>query len=75
MKFLRNIQLPYIIAACLTLGLAPFRPPHVWEKLHMLVDGTLRNPMDIIDLCLHAAPWVLLLLKIVDTLTNNRQTK
>ena len=47
----------------LTLGLAPFRPPHIVEKLQMLFRGTLVKPLDWFDLLLHAAPWVLLLLK------------
>lgn len=64
MNFLQNLPWLYIILACLTLGLAPFRPPHVWEKLNMLVGGTLNAPADIFDLLMHGAPWVLLLLKL-----------
>lgn len=49
----------------LTLGLAPFVPePHIWEKLKMLADGTLRKPIDIFDLALHTAPWLLLAFKL-----------
>ncbi|TBR17986.1 RND transporter [bacterium] len=52
------------IAACLTLGLAPFTPePHVVEKLRMLLGGRLRKPLDIFDLLMHGTPWALLLLK------------
>ncbi|MEZ5797178.1 MAG: RND transporter [Paracoccaceae bacterium] len=66
MAFLDQIPLPILIAAALTLGLAPFVPePHIWEKLKMLVAGTLVRPLDILDLCLHAAPWLLLLAKLV----------
>ena len=54
------------IIAALTLGLAPFFPePHIWEKLKMLVAGDLVKPIDIFDLVLHAAPWLLLLLKVL----------
>lgn len=54
----------YVVLACLTLGLAPFTPePHVVEKLGMLADGTLTAPIDIFDLLLHGAPWVLLVLR------------
>ena len=51
----------FALIACLTLGLAPFSPPHVWEKLNMLVGGTLQKPMDIFDLLMHGAPWLLLI--------------
>jgi hypothetical protein len=58
-------QLPWglVILLALTLGLAPFRPPHIVEKLQMLFQGTLRRPVDWFDLCLHGAPWLLLALK------------
>ena len=61
-------QLPWnlVIIACLTLGLAPFVPePHIWEKLKMLVAGTLVRPLDIFDLVLHAAPWAVLIAKLI----------
>lgn len=64
MAFLDRIDWPILIVACLLLGLAPFVPePHIWEKLKMLGAGTLHRPLDIFDLTLHAAPWVLLGLK------------
>ena len=57
---------PVLIVLCLTLGLAPFFPePHLVEKLRMLASGELRRPLDIFDLALHAAPWVMLSVKIV----------
>ncbi|HPE49525.1 MAG TPA: hypothetical protein PLR76_14070 [Hyphomonas sp.] len=63
--FLDQISWPLVIVACLTLGLAPFMPePHLWEKLKMLQAGTLRRPVDIFDLCLHGAPWLVLLAKL-----------
>ena len=60
-------QMPWLlaIALCLTLGLAPFVPePHIVEKLRMLVKGTLTRPLDIFDLVLHAAPFILLAVKL-----------
>jgi len=30
-----------MIIACLILGLAPFNPPHIWEKLQLLIKGRL----------------------------------
>lgn len=63
--FLEKIPFKLLLIICLTLGLAPFMPePHVWEKLKMLAEGTLARPIDIFDLIMHGAPWVLLLLKI-----------
>lgn len=61
-------RIPYLILlpVALLLGLAPFVPePHLWEKLTMLAAGTLARPIDIFDLVYHAAPVVLLALKIV----------
>ena len=52
--------------AALTLGLAPFFPePHIWQKLQMLISGELARPLDIFDLLLHGAPWMLLSIKLV----------
>jgi len=60
------LSYPVLIVLALTLGLAPFFPqPHLVEKLRMLFSGTLSRPIDIFDLALHAAPWVLLLYKVV----------
>ncbi len=57
-----------LIILCLTLGLAPFNPPHVVEKLSMLLNGTLRRPLDWFDLFMHGAPWVLLVVKVIHSL-------
>lgn len=63
--FVAQIPWNLLILACLTLGLAPFFPePHIWEKLKMLVAGTLTRPIDIFDLALHGLPWILLMLKL-----------
>ncbi|UCH80693.1 MAG: hypothetical protein JSW20_13295 [Nitrospiraceae bacterium] len=60
-------KLPWgiIIFLCLTLGLAPYKPPHVVEKITMLVQGKLVRPIDWFDLVLHGVPWILLILKLV----------
>ncbi|MEZ5921662.1 MAG: hypothetical protein R3C60_09965 [Parvularculaceae bacterium] len=66
MQFIDDTPVYLFALAALTLGLAPFQPePHLGEKLKMLSAGTLVKPLDIFDLCLHAAPWLLLLVKIV----------
>jgi len=51
-----------VILACLTLGLAPFAPePHIWGKLLWVLGGGVgMGPMDIFDLLLHGAPWLVL---------------
>jgi hypothetical protein len=60
----RQPLLIFVVAA-LTLGLAPFVPePHLWEKLKLLMTGSLSRPLDIFDLILHGAPWVLLSIKL-----------
>ncbi len=71
------VKLPWsmIILFCLTLGLVPFFPiPHVWEKLKMFSSGPLVRPIDWFDLIIHAAPWILLLIKIVLTMKENGVT-
>ena len=65
MQWIDNIPWELVILGSLFLGLAPFFPePHLFEKIKMLFQGTLTRPLDIFDLCLHAAFPVLLLLKI-----------
>jgi hypothetical protein len=63
MEWLQNMPWSLLILASLTLGLAPFNPPHLWEKLVMLSRGDLVRPLDWFDLLMHATPWVLLVLK------------
>ncbi len=66
MKFLDDLPLGFLVLISLALGLAPFVPqPHVWEKLGMLFAGDLSRGIDIFDLLMHGAPWILLVLKLV----------
>lgn len=69
MEFISKLPWGLVILACLTLGLAPFSPPHIWEKLQMLVKGQLVRPIDWFDFVLHGTPWVLLILKAIVSLT------
>jgi len=69
-RWISHISWPVVILLCLTLGLAPFYPPHILEKLQMLMKGRLVRPIDWFDLLLHAAPWVLLVLKGIMSLKN-----
>ncbi|OHD68049.1 MAG: RND transporter [Spirochaetes bacterium RBG_16_49_21] len=68
MNFISRIPWIIIIIACLTLGLAPFNPPHVYEKLVMLFKGDLRRFIDWFDLVLHSSPWIVLIMKIISTM-------
>jgi len=71
------VKLPWsmIILFCLTLELAPFFPiPHKWEKLKMFSSRTIVRPIDWFDLIMHAAPWILLFIKIVLTMKENSVT-
>jgi len=65
LHWLDSIPLVPLLLAAGLLGLAPFAPePHLLEKLRMLIQGTLRRPLDIFDLCFHALPLVLLLCRL-----------
>jgi len=65
MSWLDNIPLSPLIIATLRLGLAPVVPePHLGQKLKMLAAGERAKPIDIFDLCMHAAPGVLLLIRV-----------
>jgi hypothetical protein len=64
-RLLDALPLGILVLLCLTLGLAPFFPePHIWEKLKMLAAGDLRAVIDWLDLAMHGAPWLLLILKL-----------
>ncbi|MCB2182691.1 MAG: RND transporter [Desulfobulbaceae bacterium] len=62
-KLLADIPWAVLLIACLTIGLAPFHPPHIWEKLQMLFKGELVRPLDWFDFFLHGTPWFLLIAK------------
>ena len=64
-QFLNKLPWGIIVLLCLTLGLAPYKPPHIVEKITMLFQGRLVRPIDWFDLVLHGTPWVLLILKLV----------
>ena len=65
MSWLDNIPVMQLAIIALFLGLAPFVPePHLFEKLRMLMAGTLVKPLDIFDLLMHGTPVVLLVIKL-----------
>ena len=59
------------LLASLTLGLAPFKPPHIVGKLQWIAGGNAFSGehamkfMDWFDVFLHGTPWILLLISIV----------
>lgn len=65
MKYLEKIELRFVVILCASLGLAPFFPPHIWEKLQMLFAGELTKPIDIFDFFFHGLPWFLLIAKLM----------
>lgn len=56
--------LAYFIVFSLTLGLAPFNPPHIIEKLQFLFEGQLTKAVDIFDFFYHGLPWAFLIIKL-----------
>ena len=64
-SLLDALPLFHITLIALMLGLAPFRPmPHLFEKLGMLGQGRLTQPVDIFDLFMHGLPVLLLVAKL-----------
>lgn len=59
------------LLASLSLGLAPFNPPHILGKIKWILGGnafSAENGMqaqDWFDVLLHGLPWVFLLISIV----------
>ena len=59
------------LAASLTLGLAPFNPPHIVGKIKWIMGGNAfsgpyaMKGMDYFDVILHGTPWILLLLSLI----------
>jgi hypothetical protein len=64
------------LIASLTLGLAPFVPePHIWGKLRWVLGGAEgMDLVDVFDLAMHAAPFVWLLVVVLQGLRAQRGT-
>ena len=71
MAWLDSISWVIVVLLCLTIGLAPYAPPHLFEKVRMLSQGRLVRAIDWFDLLLHAAPWLLLLVKGIRALVRS----
>lgn len=59
------------LLASLTLGLAPFNPPHILGKIQWILGGNAFDQekgmmfMDWFDVLLHGSPWVLLIISLL----------
>ncbi len=61
-----------VIFACLTLGLAPYSPPHIVGKIQWIAGGAVgMQPIDWFDVVLHGTPWLLLIRLVVVTILRN----
>ncbi|MCF2875467.1 MULTISPECIES: hypothetical protein [unclassified Tenacibaculum] len=64
------------LIASLTLGLAPFKPPHIVGKLKWIAGGNAFSGehamqfKDWFDVLLHGSPWVLLLVSVILNLSS-----
>jgi hypothetical protein len=68
----------FFLLISLTLGLAPFNPPHIWGKIQWILGGNAfsgKNAMqfqDYFDVFLHGSPWILLLISSILLLTKKK---
>ena len=68
MKYLDKIPLLPLAVIAIFLLIAPYprEPmPHLFQKITMLMNGTLSRPIDIFDLFQHGLPITLLVLKLI----------
>lgn len=69
MKYIKQHWQLFLIAS-LTLGLAPFKEPHIIGKIKWIIGGNAftgehaMNLLDWFDVLLHGIPWVLLIISI-----------
>jgi hypothetical protein len=70
---MRHVPYLLLVPVALFMAIAPLgEPSHLAEKLQMLAGGTLRRPIDVFDLLLHATPLVLLVWKGVGDVAARR---
>ena len=58
-RWIRKLNWNIVILLCIIPGLTPFTPPHLFEKIAMLANGTLVRFVDWFDLVFHGLPWAL----------------
>ena len=65
LRWLDRFPLVWLILLALWMLVAPITPePHLIEKIRMLSEGQLTQPIDIFDLLMHSAPALLLLIRL-----------
>ena len=70
MKKVIKENLKIFLIASLTLGLAPFNPPHILGKIKWIIGGNAFSGehtmqlMDWWDVIMHGTPWILLLISV-----------
>ncbi|MFK8046145.1 MAG: hypothetical protein AB8B72_11665 [Crocinitomicaceae bacterium] len=69
------------LIASLTIGLAPFNPPHIWDKIKWIAGGGAfsgeqpMQMMDWFDVLMHGAPWILLIISGILVMRDKLKTK
>ncbi len=69
---IRNLNWFLVVLLCIIPGLAPFNPPHLIEKLTVLIHGQHLRPIDWFDMVFHGLPWVLAIIKVVVSLQKQK---
>ena len=65
LRWLDRFPLVWLILLALWMLVAPVTPePHLIEKIRMLSEGQLSKPLDTLDLLMHSAPALLLLIRL-----------
>jgi len=80
MKLIKNNWKLFLLAS-LTLGLAPFNPPHIVGKIKWILGGNAFHSekglqsQDWFDVFVHGTPWLLLILSILLNLLSKSTNK
>ncbi len=66
LAWLRQLDTRILLIGCVIPGLLPFYPqPHLLEKITMLYMGSLKTPIDFLDLLMHGFFPSMLVLKLL----------
>lgn len=66
------------LIASVTLGLAPFNPPHILGKIKWILGGNAFSGKDAMqlqdwfDVFLHGSPWILLVVSVILNLSSKQ---
>lgn len=65
LRWLDRLAWIWLVLLAAWMAIAPIRPePHLVEKLRLVAQGALVRPLDIFDLAMHAAPLLLVVVKL-----------